>query len=554
MPRITISYRRDDSDHMTGQIFDRLTAHFGREAVFRDIDSIPPGADFRRHIDRVLDESDIILAIIGPRWIGPDNEHLRLASPVDPVRLEIETALRKDKPLIPVLVSRAVMPHPDLLPESLHDFVYRNAVQVDSGPDFDSHVGRLIRAIERLLEIGEFKAPQVFRAGDPVERRREAFVPRFGVLRELEGQLGLATGCPGVILYGRRRTGKSTTLRNLVGFLPSNVAVAGMSMQDPRAFTSTGSLIDLLSELTAGAVNEPSFPSQINGSVAQATRHRWFEWWKRLSVSGGAIQRSHTTPGSGNTAATLSRLFDDLARANKQLAKQERRLLLTIDEYEYLDSKIGEGTFSTDVLALIRESIQTHRQIVWIFAGSHHVAELTHAPWSSYLVSARTVEVPLFSVEETQLLLTDPLIHSGLYKENDLERPRFDAELWGRSGIERIHDEAGGWPHLVQLIAETLVDLLNERRMRRADSALLDTALERAVVRGDTALRELVEEECTLPGEWDYVRAFRRFDMQPAPNDDRVYGSLRRRLLVVEDGNQWRLRVPLMLRWLRERG
>jgi hypothetical protein len=159
MPRITISYRRDDSLDITGRIFDRLADHFGREAVFRDIDSIPPGVDFRRHIDRVLDESDIILAIVGPRWLGPDKEELRLASPADPVRLEIETALRKDKPLIPVLVSHAVMPHPDVLPASIQDFVYRNAVQVDSGQDFDVHVGRLIRAIERLLRIDKERTP-----------------------------------------------------------------------------------------------------------------------------------------------------------------------------------------------------------------------------------------------------------------------------------------------------------------------------------------------------------------------------------------------------------
>jgi chemotaxis protein histidine kinase CheA len=158
MPRITISYRREDSLDITGRIFDRLAGHFGREAVFRDIDSIPLGADFRRHVDRVLDESDIILAIVGPRWIGPDKEHVRLASPADPVRLEIETALRMDKPLIPVLVSRAVMPHPDVLPDSLHDFVFRHAVQIDSGQDFDVHVNRLIRAMERLLPIDEAHA------------------------------------------------------------------------------------------------------------------------------------------------------------------------------------------------------------------------------------------------------------------------------------------------------------------------------------------------------------------------------------------------------------
>src|SRR5215469_253271 len=119
MPRITISYRRDDSLDITGRIFDRLAGHFGRGAIFRDIDNIPPGVDFRHHIDRTLGDCDIVLAIVGPRWIGPDNERRRLATASDPVRFEIETALRLNKPLIPVLVSRAVMPHPDALPDSL---------------------------------------------------------------------------------------------------------------------------------------------------------------------------------------------------------------------------------------------------------------------------------------------------------------------------------------------------------------------------------------------------------------------------------------------------
>jgi hypothetical protein len=167
MPRIIISYRRDDSLDITGRIFDRLAGHFGREAIFRDIDNIPPGADFRRHIDQVLDESDIVLAIVGPRWIGSGDQQLRLASAADPVRLEIETALRKNKPLIPVLVSRALMPHPDALPDSLHDFAYRNAVQVDSGHDFDVHVGRLIRGMERILRIGG--EPEAGDAGQDAE-------------------------------------------------------------------------------------------------------------------------------------------------------------------------------------------------------------------------------------------------------------------------------------------------------------------------------------------------------------------------------------------------
>ena len=58
MPRITISYRREDSGVITGRIFDRLVVNYGRASVFRDIDSIPPGVDFREHINEVLTQSD----------------------------------------------------------------------------------------------------------------------------------------------------------------------------------------------------------------------------------------------------------------------------------------------------------------------------------------------------------------------------------------------------------------------------------------------------------------------------------------------------------------
>ena len=93
--------------------------------------------------------------------------------------------------------------------------------------------------------VGREPSPQVFRAGDPVDRDREAFVPRDRVVGRLEQQVMLATGCPGVVLYGRRRMGKSTVLRNLEGFLPTVVRTAYVSMQDPEAFTSLGLLCEL---------------------------------------------------------------------------------------------------------------------------------------------------------------------------------------------------------------------------------------------------------------------------------------------------------------------
>ena len=113
----------------------------------------------------------------------------------------------------------------------------------------------------------------------------------------------------------------------------------------------------------------------------------------------------------------------------------------------------------------------------------------------------------------------------------------------------------GGWPHLVQLVAETTIDLLNDEKETRLNPALLERAEEQAVVRGHNVLYQLLHGESTLPGEWAYLEGFRASAIQPPPTDPAVFKSLRRRLLVEEDADDaWRLRLPLMARWLRVRG
>ncbi len=359
-------------------------------------------------------------------------------------------------------------------------------------------------------------SPVVFRAGDPVNREQEAFVPRYGVVGDLDKQIMLSTGCPGLVLYGRRRMGKSTVLHNLNGFLPDTVIPVVISMQDPQAFTSLADLLNLISQKLTPAV-------------------------------GGE---------TGNAVANINlNLFMQLlSQNNEKLKAAGKRVLLAIDEYENLDRKLGEQIFPEDLLVTVRESIQTHRHITWIFAGSHDITELKHAEWPSYLVSARTIEVPLFTPAETRLLLTEPMKFSPLWPKDDPKRPRFAPEFWGENGIERIHHEAGGWPHLVQLLAETIVDLINDETKRQVDAELFERALNKAIVSGHNVLYQLLRGESVLPGEWEYLAAFRKRETQPPPDDEKIYTSLRRRLLVEEENGAWRLRVPLMARWLKARG
>ena len=152
-PKIVVSYRRTDSA-MAGRIFDRLVQHFGKTSLFIDIDNVPFGVDFRKHIDDALQASDLLIAIIGQKWLGPQARgKLRIMNEADPVRVELETALRRDIIILPVLLDGTSMPETADLPETIRDFAYRNALEVESGRDFNVHIDRLIHAIEQTLGV-----------------------------------------------------------------------------------------------------------------------------------------------------------------------------------------------------------------------------------------------------------------------------------------------------------------------------------------------------------------------------------------------------------------
>jgi hypothetical protein len=182
MAKITISYRRDDSMDITGRIFDRLSGRYGRDSVFRDIDSIPPGRDFREHIRTSLGDSDVLMVIVGPRWMGGDRHGKpRIQSETDYVRTEVEIALNRNIPVIPLLVGGSEMPEPGDLPDNIREFAYRNAVPIDSGRDFDHHMNGLIRATDRILQSERPPAierePRARPTADQSVARHEAVEP-----------------------------------------------------------------------------------------------------------------------------------------------------------------------------------------------------------------------------------------------------------------------------------------------------------------------------------------------------------------------------------------
>jgi uncharacterized membrane protein HdeD (DUF308 family) len=145
---------------MVGRICDRLRDHYGRDSVMMDIDSIPYGLDFRKHIKETLKRCDVMLAVIGPGWAALSNDgQSRLVDEADWVRIEIETALAKDIPVIPVLLNGAPMPKVRDLPETMQDLAFRQAAPLDLGRDFHAHMDRLIGVMDELLTISTAAKP-----------------------------------------------------------------------------------------------------------------------------------------------------------------------------------------------------------------------------------------------------------------------------------------------------------------------------------------------------------------------------------------------------------
>ena len=147
---IFVSYRRDDAGGHAGRLVDRLTARFGADGVFMDVQDIAPGDRFAASIDETIARCDCLVAVIGPRWV--DLMQQRAQGLEDFVRHEIAAALRRDIPVVPVLVGGAPIPSHQVLPADLAALSQRNAVEIRDDR-FEDDVARLGDALAKMSSV-----------------------------------------------------------------------------------------------------------------------------------------------------------------------------------------------------------------------------------------------------------------------------------------------------------------------------------------------------------------------------------------------------------------
>ena len=151
MPRIFISYRRQDTPGYAGRLSDDLRDRFGPDQVFMDIDTLRPGADFVEAIQSAVGSCDALIALIGPRWLDTSDPqgHRRLDDPDDFIRLEIAAALERNTAVIPVLLQGATMPRAQDLPDDLRGLARRQALEI-SDARWKYDLGRLVETLEEM--------------------------------------------------------------------------------------------------------------------------------------------------------------------------------------------------------------------------------------------------------------------------------------------------------------------------------------------------------------------------------------------------------------------
>jgi TIR domain len=276
---IFISYRRDDSAGHAGRLFDTLKERLPAAEVYMDLDAIPPGALFAEHIKKALDRSAVMLALIGPDWLGPRGRRgRRLEQAEDYVRQELEMGLRRDLLPVPVLLRGAQLPALAKLPESVRPLLRRNAIELsDSRWSYD--VDRLIALIAARVGVpqdGPGPAP-----GSVPGAVRAATGPRTNLPELASSFIGREADVGAVtVLIGQHRL-VTQTRASACSLRPAMPSICRMR--------SRPSLTSRPATATPSALFGCSAPP---GSSARGTNCRSSARWRRMSRTSSAERAS----------------------------------------------------------------------------------------------------------------------------------------------------------------------------------------------------------------------------------------------------------------------
>ncbi|MGB2925343.1 MAG: ATP-binding protein, partial [Limnothrix sp.] len=294
-------------------------------------------------------------------------------------------------------------------------------------------------AIEPLaLEIGTADITEPVRnpyvIGDPVIGKN--FVGRDDIMRQLEELWITNQTRQSIVLYGHRRMGKTSILRNASSHNGSTGKIIYINLQRlGEVENGVGEVLIALSDEIAIATNiEP--------------------------------------PSDDDLLKLPQRTFERYLK--KVVAEMESdSLIIAIDEFETLEDLIEKGQISKEFLGYLRGLVQMSPKLAFAFAGLHTLEEMTADYFQPFFASVIPIRVSFLRREATFQLLASPAEDFPLDYEP--------------AALQRIYDLSNGQPYLVQLIGFQLVRRYNDYVFEQAKQRdnLLTTADVEAIITED---------------------------------------------------------------------
>lgn len=291
--------------------------------------------------------------------------------------------------------------------------------------------------------------PLVYIAGNALdpETAQNRFKGRQDLFREIEN-IALMSPPPTLLLYGGRRTGKTSTLK----YLPQKVG---------------GNLIPLRVDIQgiADAVTLSGVAKSLVQQIIDSGRTS-----RNLSLPYPNREELKTDP-----FPTLRNWFTTIERTARG-----KRFLLCLDEFERLEEVI-DATKSRAPLNFLRHIIQERAAWTLLFSGSHTLDEIEDY-WSDYLINTRSVRVTYLEKPEAEELIVHPV-------------PDFP-DIYLPETVERIIYWTRCQPYLVQLLCSELVDYLNKKHPQnalniKANPQDVDSIIPKALISGNLYFDEL---------------------------------------------------------------
>ncbi len=257
--------------------------------------------------------------------------------------------------------------------------------------------------------------PNPYIIGDPVIGKR--FVGREDILRELQSMWS-GDNLSSVVLYGHRRMGKTSILRNLEAYLPPNVSVIYINLQRLATVTSLAEVLLTMAE-----------------EIAQTL----------------AIDAPEEEKISQHPEMYFNRYLDRLMR---QILPEKAKtgLIIALDEFEIIEDLIEANTLPQNFLGYLRSLVQSNPRLAFVFAGLHTLEEMTADYFHPFFGSVYPIPVSFLSPESTRVILANPV---GEDEDFPLD--------YTPSALDKIYQLTHGQPYLVQLIGFHLVRFYNKQ-------------------------------------------------------------------------------------------